>query len=434
MTASAGLALDSGDDRLLVARGTTQVSRGALKRASDNLVAFIKMNGITRALVQSDDPFHILRALDATARAGADIFIAHTTIPSSDIDNLCARFSIGLKIAERDAVLAAAQGETISDAHVHVMTSGTTGAPKVAAHGLSTLLARARLNANSPANRDGKWLLTYQPTTFAGLQVQLTAVMSGGVIVVPATRTAEGFYRAALEGGVTQISGTPTFWRALLMVAPPGALALRQITLGGEAADQMTIDRLKAAYPQARITHVYASTEAGVVFAVHDGCEGFPAAWLDRPNHGVELRINDGYLQIKTPNVMRGYATETEQPLVNGGWLTTADRCDIRGDRVFILGREDSVINVGGSKVYPPSIEALLLAIPGVVEARVYGVANPVTGQLVAADVVLEQNEDQGGVRARIGEICRTRLPPPQVPRILKFVDAIPVRASGKKG
>ena len=140
--------------------------------------------------------------------------------------------------------------------------------------------------------------------------------------MVPEQRTPAGFYEAARRHRVTQISATPTFWRSFLMVPSPGRSQLRQITLGGEAADQATLDRLKAAFPEARITHIYASTEAGVVYAVHDGREGFPSAWLEQPGQGVELRIRDGFLQIKTANAMRGYVTESAQPLLDDGWLS----------------------------------------------------------------------------------------------------------------
>ena len=110
-----------------------------------------------------------------------------------------------------------------------------------------------------------------------------------------------------------------------------------ELTLGGEASDQATLDRLTAAFPDARITHIYASTEAGVVFAVHDGREGFPADWLERPSQGAELRLQDGFLQIRTPNAMSGYVSDTGQPLLDDGWLSTADRCEVRGDRAVSL-------------------------------------------------------------------------------------------------
>jgi acyl-CoA synthetase (AMP-forming)/AMP-acid ligase II len=294
-------------------------------------------------------------------------------------------------------------------------------------------MSRARA-AMSPGSRGAKWLMTYQPTGFAGVQVQLTAVAGRGLIVAPESRTPAGFLEAAKANGVNQISATPTFWRAFLMVVRPGELALRQITLGGEAADQSTLDRIRKAFPEARVTHIYASTEAGVVFSVHDGLEGFPAEWLDTENRGVGLRVRDGLLQIRTPNAMKGYVSNTAQPLLEDGWLATADRVEIRGNRAYILGRDDSTINVAGSKVYPLMVEKFLLSQPGVLEAHVYGVTNPISGQLVGADLVLDPAVDAAATRSAVLAACREHLAQYQVPRVVKVVDAIAVRESGKKG
>lgn len=462
MTTAPGLPLEEGDGAALVARGAAVVSRGELRRLSDELSERLRREGIERAMVVSDDPVDVLRAIDACARAGADLWIAHTNLSGAMLEDLSTEFGVQLRIGARDEVLAGAgpgidargpgaglagaglagaeqagHGRASFDgprARVFMMTSGTTGRPKVAAHTLGSLLAKVRTSVSVSANREGRWLLTYQPTGFAGVQVMLTATLSHGLIVVPEERTPQGFFEAARRWEVGQISGTPTFWRSFLMATPPGAIELRQITLGGEAVDQATLDRLKARFPAARITHIYASTEAGVVFAVHDGLEGFPKGWLEQPVQGVELRLQDDLLQIKTPNAMQGYLTEAAQPLLEGGWVATADRCEIIGDRVRILGRQDSTINVGGSKVYPLAIEGFLLSLPGVVEAKVYGVPNPISGALVGADVVLGPGSEPSEAKKAILARCRAELATYQVPRVFRVVDAIQVGTSGKKG
>jgi acyl-coenzyme A synthetase/AMP-(fatty) acid ligase len=131
---------------------------------------------------------------------------------------------------------------------------------------------------------------------------------------------------------------------------------------------------------------------------------------------------------------MRAYLEGAAQPLMEDGWLATADRAEIVGDRVRVVGRDDSTINVGGSKVYPLAVESFLLKQPGVLEARVYGAPNPISGFLVAADVVLASGIDAQTARRDILAACREGLPGYQVPRVFRVVDAIEVRASGKKG
>ncbi|MBE7731970.1 class I adenylate-forming enzyme family protein [Devosia faecipullorum] len=432
MSALVGLDLATAPTAILVASGGGEFSRGDVRRQADELIAEMAARGVTRAMVRSDDPLHVLRAVDACSRAGVDLFIAHVTVPDEHIEAICADNSVQLVIGEeivwRDLEAAPASGRIL------MMTSGTTGRPKVASHTLETLLARVRNGARKGAVANGRWLLTYQTTGFAGVQVVLTAALTKGLVVAAGQRNPAGFYEAARRYAVNQISGTPTFWRSLLMVARPGELDLRQITLGGEASDQVTLDRIRAAFPEARITHTYASTEAGVVYAVHDGQEGFPANWLDRMDGPVQLRVRDGFLQIKTANAMRGYLTEASQPLLGDGWLSTSDRVEIAGERVRIIGRDDATINVGGSKVYPLAIETFLLRQPGVAEARVFGIPNPISGALVAAEIVLESGLDAAKARQEILASCRAELPAYQQPRMFKIVDEIEVRTSGKKG
>jgi acyl-coenzyme A synthetase/AMP-(fatty) acid ligase len=131
---------------------------------------------------------------------------------------------------------------------------------------------------------------------------------------------------------------------------------------------------------------------------------------------------------------MDGYVSDTAQPLSKDGWLATADRVDIRGDRAFIVGRDDSTINVGGSKVYPLMVEQFLLKQPGVLEARVFGVPSPIAGAIVAGEIVIDKALDPVETRANVLAACREGLASYQIPRTFKVVDAIVVKQSGKKG
>lgn len=431
----AGLELAPGDDAIAVVQGSVRVSRGDIRSLSDTFIEEIRDRGARSVVTVTDDPARLIAAIDSAARTGTDLYIAHTEIPSDHLAAIAAASGIAAQIDDHGVSGTGhlESGDPPSGA-IHLMTSGTTGVPKVAQHTLETLLTRIRAGrGRSTAAGGERWLLTFQPTGFAGVQVLLSAVSSRGVVVVPSERTPSAFYEAAVSTKVTHISATPTFWRSLLMLARPGQLDLHQVTLGGEAADQAILDRLRIHFPNARITHTYASTEAGVVFAVHDGQSGFPAEWLTNPIQGVELRISDGFLHIRSPALMRRYASDHAQPLLPDGWLATTDRCEVEADRVRILGRDDAMINVAGSKVYPASVESVLLALPEVAEARVYGVRNPIAGALVAADVVLASGQDPVQAKAAIAAACRERLAGYQQPRVLRIVDQIPVLASGKK-
>ena len=315
-------------------------------------------------------------------------------------------------------------------------TSGTTGLPKIVPHDLaslsrSTVRFTPRPGSGLPA--DGPvWGLLYDPTRFAGMQVVLQALLGGGRLVAVDTDRplADQVAQLAAEG-CTHLSATPTLWRRMLMVPGRDALSLRQVTLGGEIADQPTLNALRAAFPDARLTHIYASTEAGVGFSVIDGRAGFPAAFLDAAPGGVRMRIRDDILWLRPPSSaltpgLRGIEVDAE------GFVRSGDMVRVEDDRVVFLGRENGLINIGGVKVPPERVEAVIKDIEGVAQVLVSAKRSPVTGALVVAEVELAPGADKAGTKARILEACRARLEREAVPAILRFVDGFQTNAAGK--
>ena len=318
----------------------------------------------------------------------------------------------------------------LSGFEILLLTSGTSGRPKMAAHDLDSLTARIRSSLNG-----GTWLLTYSATAFAGLQVVLTAMLTGGRLVTSTTRSIADLFKMAVTHGVTHASATPTFWRGWLLASGGGAAQppLQQITIGGEAVDQATLDRLAARHPHARITHIYASTEAGSLFAVNDRRAGFPAGWLDDGVDGVSLRIVDGLLEVKSPRRMRAYRSQDADPSAGDGWLRTGDLVERQGDRVLFSGRADRIVNVGGYKVAPERVERVLLEVAGVVDAYVYPRANAITGNVLMADLLIDRHADPAVVTAAAKAHAEQPLEKQERPARVAVVDTFQIADSGKK-
>lgn len=304
---------------------------------------------------------------------------------------------------------------------VCLLTSGTTGEPKIIEHTWESLFTMAKVKPGREVN----WLLTYQSGTYAWFQmVTMGLFLPGQSLTVAAERSPVALMEAALRAGATAISATPTFWRMVLLqfsAEDLRRLPLRQLTLGGEAVDQPILDRLRSLFGTATVTHIYASTEAGAAIVVRDGLEGFPAAWLgdtsreDASPDTPQLQIRDGILWIRSP-----YATQA-------GWLNTGDLCEVRGDRVIILGREQSTfINVGGAKVPAHEVERALRSHPAVLWCRVGRKKAPFMGELVAADVVFKSPADKV-TEAELTQHCTTRMPEHMVPRFWNLLETIPV-------
>jgi acyl-CoA synthetase (AMP-forming)/AMP-acid ligase II len=220
-------------------------------------------------------------------------------------------------------------------------------------------------------------------------------------------------------------------WRKIVMIPSSQHLQLRQITLGGEIADQKVLNTLRARYPNAKIVHIYASTEAGACFSVKDGVAGFPAAYITNPPAGVELRIaDDQVLWIRPSTHDQRYLNSDKNVFDVDGFINTGDIVTKSGDRYHFAGRVNGTINVGGDKVLPEEVETALLSIPYVRQARVYGKQNAFLGAVVAADVVMDMAK--GTRESILSELARL-LPANKIPATLNIVSDLHLSSAGKK-
>lgn len=309
-------------------------------------------------------------------------------------------------------------------------TSGTTGKPKLIEHQLATLTRTVRSDIDRGA--EFVWGLLYDPNRFAGLQVVLQALFSGSTLVIPAQIQFDAQIEAILAEPVNALSATPSLWRKLLMDGRIFNLPLRQLTLGGEIADQSILDALKSRFPKARVIHIYASTEAGSGFAVQDGIAGFPKSWLNDESRSPGLRISDSqHLLIKPPLIPEG--PEIRARLDSSGYLDTQDLVRIDKDRVLFVGRASGAINVGGNKVNPETLENYLRSIDGVVDARVFAKKSSMMGQLVAVEIVPELKLDTKSLRLHIMKCCKQDLESWEIPAFVTFTSTLKENAAGKR-
>jgi acyl-CoA synthetase (AMP-forming)/AMP-acid ligase II len=211
----------------------------------------------------------------------------------------------------------------------------------------------------------------------------------------------------------------------------------RYVRLSGEIADQTVLDSLRSAFPQASVGHAYASTEAGVAFEVIDGLAGFPAEFIERRRNGVEMKVLHGSLRIRSPRTASHYAGANAALRDDHGFVDTGDMVELRGDRYVFAGRRGGIINIGGLKVHPEEIEAVINRHPQVRMSLVRPKASPVTGSIVIADVVLkperkDESRELAAVKGDILRFCRDALPRHKVPAAISFVSALDVAATGK--
>jgi len=209
---------------------------------------------------------------------------------------------------------------------------------------------------------------------------------------------------------------------------------MERITLGGEISEQGILNSLQNKYCNAKVVHIYASTEAGVGFAVRDGKSGFSAGLLFQEDERKNfLKISDGCLWVKSNGGADKLLNGTLDVDLNG-YINTGDLVEKRDNRVYFLGRASGAINIGGNKVMPEEVESVLNTMPDIVVSRVSAKKNSLLGALISAEVVLSTTTafNAKKIKLKILAYCNEQLVSYKVPVIIKFVDHVPTNESGK--
>ena len=313
-----------------------------------------------------------------------------------------------------------------------IPTSGTTNIPKLVSHTFATLTRTSKSNIEQ--GNKYRWGLVFDIYRFSGIQVYLQAMFSGSTLIVSEndmtiSETVEYFS----QNDCNILSGTASFWRKILMTEKSSKLDFNVITLGGEIADENVLKALKNKFPTSKIIHIYASTEAGVGFSVHDGLAGFPTQYLENGFADVSFKISkNNTLMIKNKEQVQQYIGDNKL-YGNDGFIDTGDIVKIEHNRVYFLGRETGSINVGGNKVQPEEVEHALLDSGLINAAFVYPKKNPMIGNLVCADVILKnKSDDIKTLKSELLQFCRARLEKFKIPAIIKIVDNLEITQSGK--
>ncbi|MCK9162296.1 MAG: AMP-binding protein, partial [Arcobacteraceae bacterium] len=135
---------------------------------------------------------------------------------------------------------------------------------------------------------------------------------------------------------------------------------------------------------------------------------------------GVEQRVVDGELWLKSDTQILGYLNSSMESFTSDGWFKTGDLVEIDGEYIKIIGRAKEVINVGGQKVLPSEVESLILQLDIIDDVMVYGETNAITGQTVVCDVVL--NKEIENIKKTIRLFCKNKLEPYKIPTKVHLV------------
>jgi acyl-CoA synthetase (AMP-forming)/AMP-acid ligase II len=325
------------------------------------------------------------------------------------------------------------------DSVLQLYTSGTTGVPKGVLTTHRNLAAAAETSPYWEFDSDSVSLTALPMFHIGGIGWAFLGLWNGATTVLVSEFVPEDVLDVVERQGVTNAVFVPTMLQ--LLTAVPGAAArdysaLRSIAYG---ASPITTPVLKAALRTFRCSlyGIYGLTEStgGVVQldpADHEHERLLRSA--GRPFPWVELRIVDGEVWLRAPNVTPGYFNrpeETAAALTSDGWLRTGDGGYLDADGyLFLTDRLKDMIVSGGENVYPIEVEEALAQHPDVAEAAVIGVPDERWGETVKALVVLRAGSAPSA--DELIAFARERLAGYKLPRSIEFVDDLPHTPSGK--
>lgn len=300
-----------------------------------------------------------------------------------------------------------------------LFTSGSSGKPKAVVHDFSKLLEKFHVVRQA--------MITLNFLLFdhwGGLNTLLHCLSNLCLIVVPERRTPDHICELIECFKIELLPTTPSFLNMLLIskaYVGRNLDSLKLITYGAEPMPESTLRGARKIFPKVEFRQTYGMIELGVMRTKSRSADSL---WVKLGGEGYSTRVVDGILQIRADTAMLGYLNSVS-PFTNDGYLITGDLVETDGEWVRILGRQSDIINVGGQKVYPAEVEAIILECPGVADAVVYGESNPILGKIVCANLILDVNAEEPIVRQALRELCKEKMQAFMSPVKIKFVQEV---------
>jgi long-chain acyl-CoA synthetase len=344
-----------------------------------------------------------------------------------------------------------------SDDAVLLYTSGTTGKPKGAVLSHLNMVMNAQLSATSVIQlTSSDVVLAVLPLfhSFGQTCVMNASFVDGTTMVMMPRFDPAKALDLMMEHGVTVFEGVPTMYIALLGIArtderrPP----LRNAISGGASLPATVIEKFREVFG-VDIYEGYGLSETAPVATFNQPVYGRKAGTVGCSIWGVHVAIARpeieeavellpvgalGEVVIRGHNVMNRYHNRPEETAaaIVDGWFRSGDlgTLDEEGFLTIVDRKKDMVLR-GGYNVYPREVEEVLLRHPGIAQVAVIAVPDALYGEEVCAVVIRDEAvaaESDADLEADIIGYAKERLAAYKYPRLVRFVDALPLGPSGK--
>ena len=319
------------------------------------------------------------------------------------------------------------------------LSSGSTGAPKTALVTDAQLVGDgSQVIGGMAIGPDDTQIAAIPLSHSYGLGVlMMPMLLQGTPIVLRETFVPHQLPADARRFDARRFPGVPFMFQYFLDHASDGGWPprLQRLVSAGARLPVETIHQFHDRYG-VKIHNFYGTTETGGI-AFDDDPE-LAKGGIGRPLPGVTISLKEdadlpagtGRIHVRSAAVADGYldGADEGEGFETGGFLTGDFGTVDAAGRLTLAGRVSSFINIAGRKVQPDEVEAVLRSIPHVRDARVLGAPDARRGQQIVACVVADTPMSLLEVR----QFCAARLAPHKIPRVVLFLDSIPLTARGK--
>ncbi len=466
---------ERGSRIVIIDNEENQINYADLWKEVQGFASYLDKEGITagsKVVIKSSHTISYVVSFLAVHLLGAISIPTEKSIGNDGLDSVAAQLDASMVIADdyssdikvvevskvRELALANIPSEEITNfpdtesVGDILFTTGTTGKSKgvmISHRAIIAVCENVIYGAKIP--EDNIYMVPNPINHAAGIRKIYVTILTGTtVVLIDGFMNLKKFFRFANDYKVTSILMPPSAIRIMMLMARKNMAALSgqldHIHSGSAPLSDADKQRLRETLPTTRLYFGYGSSEAGCSclydYNEHDqlvNCSGMPNVNAqimivdDDRNEIIGTKDNPGTVAVKGPMNMEGYYNEPEltaEILDENGVVYTTDLGYMEDGFLYILGRKDDVINIGGLKIAPTEVESIALKFPGISECILYYTTDAKENMTIVMDAVLEKGAefDNKAFTEFLGETLEAF----KIPKKVNIVDEVKKTYNGK--